>query len=415
MTVAEPSARVAARHPSTVPDAVLAAEVADVVAIPRHEPADSFVLHAPLELLARVALLPFVRPTSRPLARRRLRLLGEHYAAWGRPVSEPSPDAFDSPAAAADRLRAAIAAGDLDAVDPPARWLGRAVAPSDLRALLADDVVRSLAAAAHGSIFLHHLPRIASRGEITGELLRGLARELARYPDWRLRWVDETELGVADSDGVFEAIATTPRIGEPANTFIFPLVSYVDTRGIAAAQLAGVTGGTDVGDGGRALLRAASWTMLEEPGDHAPYGWTHALTMPQAVLGIAPAMRDPSAGLAIAATYVVGFRSALAREPLESRAPDDPGVALAEALTASPQVAAASAWHRSLVDAREVIAELASRAAVAHDAHHVKYVLACIDAAADDPAHRALHLAAAAALTAWWAQHPDRDDPLLDA
>ena len=153
--------------------------------------------------------------------------------------------------------------------------------------------------------------------------------------------------------------------------------------------------------------------MLQEPGDHAPYGWTHALTMPQAVVGIAAAMRDPSAALAIGATYAVGFRSALAREPLEPRVPDDPEITLADALETSPAVAAAAAWHRALGDPRAVIVELASRAAVAHDAHHVKYVLACIDAAADDPAHRALHLAAAAALSAWWVQHPDRDDPLL--
>src|ERR1043165_2338865 len=36
--------------------------VADVLATPREDPADSFVLHAPLELVARTALLPFVAP-----------------------------------------------------------------------------------------------------------------------------------------------------------------------------------------------------------------------------------------------------------------------------------------------------------------------------------------------------------------
>jgi hypothetical protein len=33
-----------------------AADVADVIAVPRQEAADSFVLHAPLELLARTAI-----------------------------------------------------------------------------------------------------------------------------------------------------------------------------------------------------------------------------------------------------------------------------------------------------------------------------------------------------------------------
>ncbi|HEX5613607.1 MAG TPA: hypothetical protein VFZ83_00490, partial [Acidimicrobiia bacterium] len=334
------------RSPAGVSDYALATDVGQILAVPRHEPADSFVLHAPLELLARVALLPFVRPTARPLARRRLGMLGEQYAAWGRPVTAPDPDEFDSPQAAATRLRDAIAVGDVEGVDAPAQWLGRTVAPVDLRALLADDIVRSLAAAAHGPIFLHHLPRVAPRGEVTGELLRGLARELARYPDWRLHWVDETSRSDASPDALFAAVAATPRIGEPTNTFIFPLMSFVDERGIASARLAPVTGGTDVVARGRALLRAASWTMLLEPGDHAPYGWTHALSMPQAVLGVADALHDPGVALAIAATYVVGFRSALAREPLEPRIPEDPGVTVADALDASPALAAAAAWHR---------------------------------------------------------------------
>ena len=46
------------------PDAALVGYVADRVREPREQPADSFVLHAPLELLARTALLPWVSPRS---------------------------------------------------------------------------------------------------------------------------------------------------------------------------------------------------------------------------------------------------------------------------------------------------------------------------------------------------------------
>ena len=50
--------------------------------------------------------------------------------------------------------------------------------------------------------------------------------------------------------------------------------------------------------------------------------------------------------------------------------------------------------------------ELATRAALHHDAHLVKYTLACFDAATADPGRRRLYLSAAASLSAWWAQQP---------
>src|SRR5690349_12065372 len=43
-------------------DVQLAAHAAATIRVPRAAPADSFVLHAPLELIARAALLPRVRP-----------------------------------------------------------------------------------------------------------------------------------------------------------------------------------------------------------------------------------------------------------------------------------------------------------------------------------------------------------------
>ncbi len=44
---------------------------------------------------------------------------------------------------------------------------------------------------------------------------------------------------------------------------------------------------------------------------------------------------------------------------------------------------------------------------------HPAAALACIDAAAADPAAGRLHLAAAAYLNAWWHAHPDTTDPLV--
>jgi hypothetical protein len=394
-------------------DAELIAEVGNRLAVPRADPADSFVLHAPLELAARAALLPFVRPSSRGLSRLRLLTLAAGFEAHGRPVDPPAPLTTRSVEATAARLATAIDRGGLDDVDAAAQHLGRQATPPDLQRLLAPVLIDRLSAAAHAPIFLANLPRVAPRGELTGELLRGLAREVGRYPDWRLRWIEEGgPRRNATADELFDAVASTPAIHEPTNTFIFPLMSHVDEHGIATELLGGVTGGADVRARGQALLRAAAWSMLLETDDHAPYGWSHCLTMPQAALAIADRLADPSAGLAVAATFVVGFRSALAVAPLEPVFPaDDPHVDPRERFDHGAAVAAAAVWHAPEHALDDIVTELATRAATQHDAHLVKYTLACFDAAADDPAHRRLFLAAAASLTGFWAGIDNPDDP----
>ena len=182
----------------TASDARLVADVGEVLAVPRSDPADSFVLHAPLELVARAALLPFVQPPMRDRARAQIAAIASEFEASGPPVAEPAADGYDSIEAGAARLVAAIDRGELDDIDQVARWLGRAASGAELRALLSADVVPRLAAAAHAPIFLFELPRIAPRGEVTGELLRGLARELGRAPEWRLHWMDEPLPDVRD-------------------------------------------------------------------------------------------------------------------------------------------------------------------------------------------------------------------------
>ena len=393
----------ATRDPS---DARLVADVSEVLAVPRHDPADSFVLHAPLELVARAALLPFVAPDQRDRARAQITAIAVEFEGFGPPVSPPAADGYDSVEAGAAHLLAAIDRGDLDDVDQSARWLGRAASAAELQTLLSSAVIPRLAAAAHAPIFLFELPRIAPRGEVTGELLRGLARELGRAPEWQLRWMDDLRPAPAASPtAMFDAIAATP-LGtrDPnASPFIYPVMSEVDEPGIAFEQLGDVVGGPDVQERAQAVLRGAAWSMLLEPDEHAPYGWSHCLTMPQAVLGLTGVV-DPNTALAVAATYVVGFRSALAQRPLEPVFPfDDPGLPLGEALDTDAATAAAAVWHLRDPDVATVVDELVIRASVQHDAHLVKYTLACLDAAASDRSHQRLYLAAAASLVGWWA------------
>jgi len=63
-------------------------------------------------------------------------------------------------------------------------------------------------------------------------------------------------------------------------------------------------------------------------------------------------------------------------------------------------------WNAPHSARDEIRTELATRAATHPDAHLVKYTLATFDAAAVDPDHEPLYLAAAASLSAFWAAGP---------
>src|SRR5215813_8455423 len=67
-------------------DEELFALAARVVAIPKREPANSFVLHAPLELLARRALLRSVAPEHRTAVREQLVRIAARYEQAAEPI-----------------------------------------------------------------------------------------------------------------------------------------------------------------------------------------------------------------------------------------------------------------------------------------------------------------------------------------
>jgi hypothetical protein len=396
-------------------DTQLVAAVAHAIARPKVAPADSFVLHAPLELLARAGLLRHVPPDARADARRRIEHLGAEYAAAGEPLDDPSVAevvaAFDSPVAAAATLVAAISEGDLGAVDRAATALGTTADPAEIRDLLAEPVASSLAAAGHASILLYLLARIAPGGEVTGTLLRGPARELARHADWQLHWFDDIEGTVAGSS-LATALLDVPVLGVPGSDFIFPVMHQAEESGVAASLLSGVVAAAPDRRVARVeLARVAAWSMLQEPPDHAPYGWSHCLTMPQAVMGVAADGRAARTALAVAATYVVGFRAALGQATITPSFAPEPTAhrRLADAIDAGRDAAAAWVAHAPDDALPAVRTELAARASRHHDAHLVKYTLACFDAAVVDRGNERLYLAAAASLSAYWAAVPADD------
>ena len=375
-------------------DVELARVVAAEVAVPRQRPADSFVLHAPLELAARVALLPWVRAEHRHLARLHLFAVGTQYRDFGPGIANPTEQLAPAQSATLPVgvdpivwLADLLAAGDLDAVDQAAMHVAATTTPTGMSDALIDVVLPLTGAAAHAPIFLHQFGRIGQRGELPAELFRPLARNLGQNPDYRLRWIDDWQpSGPTDAHALTETLRNAPSLGVPGNTFIHPLYMQVDESGVAASELGSVVGHYSR-DAALGVLRTAATTMLVDAPKHTPYGWTHCLTIPQAVLGLASRSDAPERVLAVAATGVLAFRAALGAGPLPAVDVDD----------------------LPPVDPVRLVTE----AAVSHDAHVVKYTLACLDAAADDPGFAKLYLNAADHLLRWWDQAGgDPTDPL---
>ncbi len=402
-------------------DVAVVAEAARALGRPlaSGHPVSSFALHAPLELLARAALLEFVPVGERTEARRRVRLVAERYGGEGERLPT-RPVALLAPERAAARLGAAVAAGDLDAVDAVAPALAPVHDPWLLRRLLADAVVGRLAAAGHANIFFE-LARRAPWVE-SGALVWPIARELAKAPG-RVVAADGRGRGPGWAvEGVTSALASLALVGPPARFGIAPLVDHAEAAG-ALAPVRRAVRDRSGRHTGRVLLRAAAAAMLAGPEEHAPYGWTHCLTLARAALVQRDALAEPDRALEVAATYVAAHWACFATRPFVpawcepptgrdgTAGGDLPGGGLVDGDlpggSTARQVQQLPA--RALPALRRQLAVDASRA---NDAHHVKYVLACLDAAAEDPQGERLFLAAAAHLSAWWSDHPDPDDPL---
>jgi hypothetical protein len=245
-------------------------------------------------------------------------------------------------------------------------------------------------------------------------MARGLLREIARHPDWNLTWMDDRPAFGVPSGDLAERLLTPVDVGDAGSNFIYPTMSLVERTGAAARLLDDPTRGLPVADARRELLRVAAWSMLQDDPAHAPYGWSHCLTMPQATLGVATACSRPDRAVAVAATYVLGFRSTIGRvtlDPAWAPAPV-PGTEPADFLAAGPAAAAAAVWHAPDDERPAYLRALATYAARHEDAHLAKYTLACLDAARDDPAAARLFLASAAFLAAWWVGRGDEPVPI---
>lgn len=386
-------------------DTALVSAAATMVDRPKAAPPDSFVLHAPLELMARSALLGRVAPEDRHAARRRLVWFVATYAAAGESVVVDGRFAEAPAATVAAALVSAVGDGDLDAAGAAGRALARSVPPAELVTLLVDVVAPSLAAAAHGGIWLHQILSFAGTPVAPGAA--AMARELARHPEWQLSWFAEAPAGagsdrVSSVDDLVGALRRPPSPGVLDVNFIYPTMHLVESAGLAAGLLGPALDGVDRHEATRALWRIGALSMLQDDPDEAPYGWSHCLTMPHGLLSVAGLARDPRRVLAAGATYVLGFRATQGKVDLD---PDW--------MPASGSGPVAEAWHAPVAERPAVAARLAGHAAAHPDAHLAKYTLACLQLADADPAFAHGYLAAAAFLNDWWDAHPILDDPLM--
>jgi hypothetical protein len=385
-------------------DAQLFDIAARVIATPKRGDASSFILHAPLELMARRLLLPQVAPDQRRAVRERMLWVAASYERAGEPVEDPRLRAFTSVDDARRTLFHAVTQGDLDTVDTAASWFLEVATLDDVMALAAPTLAM-LGAAGHAPIGFFLSSRLAATSRSSLALLRPLLHEVARAPQLRMQWIDGLRPAGGDRAGFMSALATTPRIGLPGTDFIFPLVHQVDSPE-AAGEIVGWVLPATVSDASVGTLRIAALSMLQDDPHFAPYGWSHCLTLPHAIVEILPWLSDQHRASAIAATYVVAFRAAEGRADLDTRfAPEPTPVTPLDALEAEPATAAGAWYHASDAVLADALPHLVARAGSHEDAHLAKYTLACLASAERDVSARRIYLAAAASLAAWWATH----------
>ena len=396
-----------ARSPvSSLSDAALVDAVAAAITPPKRDADTSFLTHAPLELAARAALLPMVAPDARDKVRRRIAAIAAQYAREGDEIDETVRDFGDARAALA-ALKSAIRAGDVETTDAALVYLAPRLSPLALRRAIAADIMPMLGAAAHIPIFLAEMSRLEARLTGVNSLLRAPMRKLTRYSQFRLSWHEQAKAPGAIRDhgeALFEALLDPPPVHSPSN-YIAPTMLAVEADGYAEEMLGEATASLSIDDARRAVLRIGALSMLQDDPENAPYGWSHALTMPQGVLESAVAVEDKTMTVRIAATYVLGFRATLGKVELRNMPPPRP--ISAELFNVAPIEAAGAVYHAGENQICALKMALASRAAAHRDAHLAKYTLACFDAAVRDQDAARLFLAAAAYLGAWWDQNPD--------
>ena len=410
-----------ARQLDALSDAELYQQAAAIIATPSFS-SNSFVLHAPLELMARYGLLQMVPPQQRTMARIQLTASAVVFEAGIDPVPMPQKlEAFKNIEAAGLAFQAAIKAKDMVAMDKVTLQMGRQFGIAPTLALLAKPTLTTLEAASHAHIGVWLLLRHGMSGPFDQvALLRHAARLMTRHPEYKITCFPR----VSDITGKKLNMTAAEIEAFVIKQLIAPIQKGRISRGIRpllqAAQdddlpekLFGEMIRHDMTSeqmdaAFRGALRIAARAMLLDDNDHAKFGWSHQLTLTQAACGLSTMGADRKLCLAIALAWSAAYRSFLSEKPLDPEyVPPKTGATMLEALYTSREAAAGRAWHATPEELPQIMGTIAGQASIRNDQHLVKYVRACFDMIGFDPAGMRLYLAGAASLCALWiAEYP---------
>ena len=365
---------------SEVGDDELAAFAFEALSVPRTVE-NSFTLHAPLELSARLDLLDSVPERLRGLARLRILGLARGYLATGEAVPPAESAGSGSAADDLELLVEAISGADPDGADAAAVGLATRLTAGELAVAAAGALVTTMGAAGHAPILL-----AAYRRSPDTDLrpFRGTARRLAVGADLDVapEWMSPPGRETGSVEG-FSAALGRVTSGGPAPWGIFGWVSAAGQAGVMAGIPRLVD--DDIDAGFRALFRVAALSMLGDDPEVAPYGWSHALTIPVGIREVLDLHQRRREALDVATLVVAGVRHAHGRVAVSG-----PGSAVAPEPDGPPIEES----------------ELVGAACIGFDGHLVKYVQACRTAAQFDPEGRDLYLRAADHLVRWWMARP---------
>jgi hypothetical protein len=276
-------------------DAELFDQVCPIVARPPVRGLTSFTLHAPLEVMARYGLMRLVDPSDRELAR--LQMVASA-AVYGHQVDlMPDPArvySFPDANTAAAELASIFTSGDADGMEALVLSVALQFGTKSLVNLLTPLALPTLTGASHSHIGLWLLLRHAEpAGVENASLLRAAARALAADPTGQMKSfqgmsIEGSQRLKTPPEQVSKEILdklSDPAKGTLGGQSIRELVeagektSNVDTlfgdfirRDLSQPQIDAAF---------RAVLRVSAHSMLQHDLEHAKFGWSHCLNLPQ--------------------------------------------------------------------------------------------------------------------------------------
>lgn len=390
--------------------------------------ADSFTLHAPLEVMARYRLLRLVAAEDHELGRMQMLAIAAKYQASGESIPHAASTLSLSPDEAEAELRKAVSEGDLERTDAICIGLADEHGVKVLLRSIADLALETLTAATHTHIGLMHIARIWSEaGPIATRLARTGLRAMAQEPVARLKPV-RTHRVLKDPERDLESILSQVPAQAPSVKGIRPLLEDAEKAGLFEELLGDALLSSRDPEmckaASRAACRIAALSMLGDspefpanlaafPSQAAKFIWTHCLTMPQAAWMLTQFLPQPefaARAAHVGAAWVIGLRYCYGNGALELHPGfEAPRTDFAAALAESPCAAATTAWAAGPEERPELVRILATESAIRSDAHLVKHVRACLDAAEQSPSDERLFHAAAAYLCSIWCREESRE------